>query len=231
MTDKKTMKAAAVEGASEAVEKVETLEAPVPAAAEKPVEAEAPCCAEACEKAEAPCECECKCEEKAECCCDKARKIDEIIRKHVYGAVGVGLVPVPLLDVAGFMGVQLNMIRRMCEVYNLPFSEKVCRKVITTLVGGITPVALTPIAFSLLKVVPVVGYTASAASLAALGGGATYAGGRIYAKHFANGGTTENLEPSSVKEDFKKAYESGKGMVKEAVQKVKGESKAAPAEA
>ncbi|KAB7649477.1 DUF697 domain-containing protein [Sutterella seckii] len=231
MTDKKTMKAAAVEGASEAVEKVETLEAPVPAAAEKPVEAEAPCCAEACEKAEAPCECECKCEEKAECCCDKARKIDEIIRKHVYGAVGVGLVPVPLLDVAGFMGVQLNMIRRMCEVYNLPFSEKVCRKVITTLVGGITPVALTPIAFSLLKVVPVVGYTASAASLAALGGGATYAVGRIYAKHFANGGTTENLEPSSVKEDFKKAYESGKGMVKEAVQKVKGESKAAPAEA
>ncbi len=231
MTDKKTMKAAAVEGASEAVEKVETLEAPVPTAAEKPVEAEAPCCAEACEKAEAPCECECKCEEKAECCCDKARKIDEIIRKHVYGAVGVGLVPVPLLDVAGFMGVQLNMIRRMCEVYNLPFSEKVCRKVITTLVGGITPVALTPIAFSLLKVVPVVGYTASAASLAALGGGATYAVGRIYAKHFANGGTTENLEPSSVKEDFKKAYESGKGMVKEAVQKVKGESKAAPAEA
>lgn len=231
MTDKKTMKAAAVEGASEAVEKVETLEAPVPAAAEKPVEAEAPCCAEACEKAEAPCECECKCEEKAECCCDKARKIDEIIRKHVYGAVGVGLVPVLLLDVAGFMGVQLNMIRRMCEVYNLPFSEKVCRKVITTLVGGITPVALTPIAFSLLKVVPVVGYTASAASLAALGGGATYAVGRIYAKHFANGGTTENLEPSSVKEDFKKAYESGKGMVKEAVQKVKGESKAAPAEA
>lgn len=225
------MKAAAVEGASEAVEKVETLEAPVPTAAEKPVEAEAPCCAEACEKAEAPCECECKCEEKAECCCDKARKIDEIIRKHVYGAVGVGLVPVPLLDVAGFMGVQLNMIRRMCEVYNLPFSEKVCRKVITTLVGGITPVALTPIAFSLLKVVPVVGYTASAASLAALGGGATYAVGRIYAKHFANGGTTENLEPSSVKEDFKKAYESGKGMVKEAVQKVKGESKAAPAEA
>lgn len=231
MTDKKTMKAAAVEGASEAVEKVETLEAPVPTVAEKPVEAEAPCCAEACEKAEAPCECECKCEEKAECCCDKARKIDEIIRKHVYGAVGVGLVPVPLLDVAGFMGVQLNMIRRMCEVYNLPFSEKVCRKVITTLVGGITPVALTPIAFSLLKVVPVVGYTASAASLAALGGGATYAVGRIYAKHFANGGTTENLEPSSVKEDFKKAYESGKGMVKEAVQKVKGESKAAPAEA
>ena len=210
---------------------LETLEAPVPTAAEKPVEAEAPCCAEACEKAEAPCECECKCEEKAECCCDKARKIDEIIRKHVYGAVGVGLVPVPLLDVAGFMGVQLNMIRRMCEVYNLPFSEKVCRKVITTLVGGITPVALTPIAFSLLKVVPVVGYTASAASLAALGGGATYAVGRIYAKHFANGGTTENLEPSSVKEDFKKAYESGKGMVKEAVQKVKGESKAAPAEA
>lgn len=231
MTDKKTMKAAAVEGASEAVEKVETLEAPVPTVAEKPVEAEAPCCAEACEKAEAPCECECKCEEKAECCCDKARKIDEIIRKHVYGAVGVGLVPVPLLDVAGFMGVQLNMIRRMCEVYNLPFSEKVCRKVITTLVGGITPVALTPIAFSLLKVVPVVGYTASAASLAALGGGATYAVGRIYAKHFANGGTTGNLEPSSVKEDFKKAYESGKGMVKEAVQKVKGESKAAPAEA
>lgn len=64
-----------------------------------------------------------------------------------------------------------------------------------------------------------------------MGGGATYAVGRIYAKHFANGGTTENLEPSSVKEDFKKAYESGKGMVKEAVQKVKGESKAAPAEA
>lgn len=160
------------------------------------------------------------------CDCKKAQEAEDIIRKHVYGAIGVGMVPVPLVDVAGFMGVQLNLIRRLCELYDLPFKEGAAKKVVASLVGGVVPVALTPLAFSLLKMIPVVGYTASAASLAALGGGATYAVGRVFADHFQKGGSPETLSCDAVREDFAKAYESGKTMVKDVVSKTNPEKTA-----
>ena len=38
-------------------------------------------------------------------------EIDDIIRKHVYGAMALGLAPLPLIDVLGLVAIQMNLVR------------------------------------------------------------------------------------------------------------------------
>lgn len=149
------------------------------------------------------------------------KEVEDIIRNHVLGAVGLGFVPVPVVDVVGLMGVQLDLINKLSGYYNITFKENMAKNIISTLIGGVTPVALTPFAFSLLKIIPVVGYTTSAVSLCIMGGGSTYAIGRIFAKHFANGGNIEDLKVDDVKEEFAEAYEDGKKVAKDSVAALK----------
>ncbi|NJL59720.1 MAG: hypothetical protein HC887_08830 [Desulfobacteraceae bacterium] len=46
---------------------------------------------------------------------EKQKEADKIIRNHIYGAMGVGLIPVPLIDVVAVTGVLLNMLRRLAS--------------------------------------------------------------------------------------------------------------------
>ncbi len=153
-------------------------------------------------------------ENKSGCC--QNSQAESLITKHVYGAVATGMIPVPAVDVVALLGIQVNLVRKLSEIYGKTFKENTVKNIIGPLVGSVTPVALTPMAFSLLKAVPVVGYTASALTLSVLGGGSTYAIGRIFDKHFANGGTIEDLSVEKVKDDFAKEYEVGKNVAKNA---------------
>ena len=45
------------------------------------------------------------------------------------------LVPIPLVDVAAVGGVQLQMLRRLSEIYGVPFSENMGKSVIASLAG------------------------------------------------------------------------------------------------
>ena len=39
-------------------------------------------------------------------------ELEKIVRRHVYGSMAVGLVPIPLADFAAVTGIQLNMLKR-----------------------------------------------------------------------------------------------------------------------
>ena len=42
--------------------------------------------------------------------CPTEEVVDAIIRKRVYGAIGVGFIPVPLVDFLGLTALQIEMI-------------------------------------------------------------------------------------------------------------------------
>src|SRR5882757_854237 len=50
-----------------------------------------------------------------------------------------GLVPIPLLDVAAVGGVQLQMLRRLSEIYSVPFSDNLGKSMIASLAGSVLP--------------------------------------------------------------------------------------------
>lgn len=137
-------------------------------------------------------------------------EVDDTIRKHVYGAMALGMVPVPLVDVVGLTALQLNLVNSLSKKYGVDFQSNLVKPVISALVGGVAPVAATPIVASLVKSIPVIGYTAGAASLSLLGGAATYAIGRVFANHFAAGGTIHTFDAEAGKAAFKREFEAGK---------------------
>ncbi len=60
-----------------------------------------------------------------------AHDVEKILRHHVWTAMGVGLIPVPLLDIPALFGVQLSLLRRLSNVYGIPFSKDAAKTVLT----------------------------------------------------------------------------------------------------
>ncbi len=90
---------------------------------------------------------------------------DNIIRNHIFVSMGVGLIPLPIVDVVVLMGVQLNMLRKLSKIYNIPFSKDKGKYFIASLMGSSIPVSLSGSAASLVKAIPIIGQTTGALTM------------------------------------------------------------------
>lgn len=141
---------------------------------------------------------------------DHTLAADAIINKDMLLAMGVGVVPIPLVDFVGVTAVQLRMLRRLAELYQTPYSKKDTAALVSTLVGGALPAAAAMPVASLVRWIPVVGWTLGTASMAILSGASTYALGQVFARHFAAGGTIQSFNVGVVKDEFLTLLHIGK---------------------
>ncbi|MBI5815638.1 MAG: DUF697 domain-containing protein [Nitrospinae bacterium] len=132
-----------------------------------------------------------------------------IVRKHVYAAMGFGLLPIPGFDIVAMTGTQLNLVRMLSNLYGVGFKKEAVKGIIGSLVGGFTPVAFAAPVASLLKLIPVVGQTAGGLSLSLTGGASTYALGKVFIQHFASGGTMLTFDPAAMKNYYTEKYCEG----------------------
>ena len=136
--------------------------------------------------------------------------LEKIIRHHVYYAMGVGLIPVPLVDFAGLTGIQINLLRKLAKSYNVPFLKDSVKNILSSMVGGALPLAMAaPLAASVSKFIPIMGQTAGVVTMPILGGATTYALGKVFIQHFASGGTFLTFDPDKVKSFYKDMLEEG----------------------
>lgn len=138
--------------------------------------------------------------------------VSATIRSHVIAAMGVGLVPVPVLDIVGVVGIQIKLVHSLSKKYDVRFTENIAKTLIMSLMGGVLPTAVGGSLASLVKMVPGLGSVAGAAGVSVLAGGLTYAVGRTFAAHFASGGTLLDFNPKSMRGKFKEQFQKGKGV-------------------
>lgn len=142
---------------------------------------------------------------------DLPAHVTHTIRRHAMYAAAGGLIPVPLLEIVTSGTIQIRLVAKLCDIYGVSFSENAVKAALGTMIASILPAgALGASVFTMVRAVPVVGPLLSLATMPALAGAATWAVGRIFAWHFANGGTLENFDAESSKEDFKREFEAGK---------------------
>ena len=67
-----------------------------------------------------------------------------------------GLIPVPLVDVATVGGLQIQMVRRISQIYDVDFSENRGKALIASLAGSLIPATSGIGAASMLKAVPII---------------------------------------------------------------------------
>ena len=133
---------------------------------------------------------------------------ESIVHKARWWAAGVGLIPFPVVDLAALTTVQVVMLRKLCDLYEVPFSEHWGRNVVSALVGSVIP--------SQLKTIP--GVTSLVGILASPGFNlaSTHAVGKVFIQHFESGGTLLTFEPARMKNYFREYYESGRTFAKAA---------------
>jgi len=135
---------------------------------------------------------------------------DKLIKKYAFGSSLTGFIPFPLLDTLGLIGVQRIMLLRLSQLYNIQFSKNLAKTWLTTLMSGIALKMASPMVGSALKMIPGVGTLIGGASMAVLGGAATYAIGKVFQQHFENGGTLKDFDPEKAKKMFDAELEKGK---------------------
>lgn len=139
--------------------------------------------------------------------------VNRILRYHVWAAMGVGLVPVPIADLVAFSGVQANLLRVLAKLYHVPFRKGIVRNILSALVGGVIPVTTAPlVASSVSKIVPAVGQTAGVVTMPIIAGATTYALGKVFIQHFASGGTFLTFDPEQVKDYYADMFAEGQNV-------------------
>lgn len=136
-------------------------------------------------------------------------KASQIVRRYMLWSMGTGLIPVPLLDTAVLSGVQLKMLSSLSSFYKIPFSKNMGKSVIAVLAGFSTTNVVRGGFFSLIKVLPGVGFWGTV-SMPIYAGAMTYAIGKLFIQHFEAGGTFLTFKPYKVKKYFAQLIEDGR---------------------
>lgn len=137
-----------------------------------------------------------------------------VVTAHVVAGMSLGLMPIPLFDIATLTGTQINMLRNLCQNYDINFDENIGKSLLNALVSGSLPVLAVMGLSSIAKFIPGVGSVAGGLSVSVLSGAMVYASGQVFIKHFEAGGTLDDFDSKQWAEYFKEQFEEGKTFAK-----------------
>ena len=141
------------------------------------------------------------------------RRAHEIIRNCAWGSAGLGLLPVPVLDMMAIGGLQVWLVRELAKIYEVPFSRDRAKAVVSALIGVAAPAMLAGGMTSLIKVVPVIGQILTIAVAPGLAAASTLALGRVFNVHFKTGGTLLDFDADKMAAFFMEELEKAKAEV------------------
>ncbi len=121
-------------------------------------------------------------------------------------SMGAGLIPVPIADVFAVSAIQLDMIRQLCNLYEINYKDTEGKAVISSLTGSVA----ARVGARAVKFIPGVGSVIGGVTLAILSGASTYALGEVFKKHFETGGTFLDFDPTRLKKVYDEMFEKGK---------------------
>ena len=136
----------------------------------------------------------------------RSKKAEKLIKKYAFGSGVFGYLPVPVVDALGIMTLQRKMLFHLARVYQVPFSRSLAKDLLKTLAGGIASQTAIPMA---IKMVPGINILFGSTSMAAMGSASTYAVGKVFKKHFEEGGTLDDFDPVEEKEIFEAELKKG----------------------
>lgn len=143
---------------------------------------------------------------------EKSTQAAKIVRSHMFGSVAAGVLPIPLLDIGILGGIQLRMVRKLAEHYDVEFSEQRTRAIL----GSLVSVGLAGTAGSVLRMlVPGAAKALFGLGSLAVGPATTYAVGRVFIKHFESGGTIWTFDATRAKKDYDEELERGQQVVEQ----------------
>lgn len=118
----------------------------------------------------------------------KQLEATRLVRTHALGAAGLGLIPLPLVDLFLVMGLQLRMLKKVGELYGVPFKGKQRGYELLSAAGGTAfSFLMFPFLLSLIKFIPFLGTGAGLLAMPPLAGATTYSVGKLFIQRLEAG--------------------------------------------
>jgi uncharacterized protein (DUF697 family) len=133
-----------------------------------------------------------------------------VVKSYLPWAAGAGILPLPGIDLAAIIGVQLRMLAKLAEEYGVPFKEQAAKSIVAALMATLVEYTLTGGLASAFKFVPVVGTLLGIAVLPAIAAAGTFAIGKVFITHFEAGGTFLEFDPKKVQNHFRVEFEKAR---------------------
>lgn len=147
----------------------------------------------------------------------------KIVNRYMLWSMGAGLVPIPIIDFAAIVAVQLKMLSELAKYYGVEFSEERGKSIVSSLIGGVAADSIARGSIgSIIKSIPGAGTLFGMVAMPLSAGATTYAVGKVFIQHFASGGTFLNFNPDEVREYFEEKVQEGKDIAKNVKNQVKG---------
>lgn len=142
---------------------------------------------------------------------ERRLRAEKLIREHMVAAMSAGLIPVPFADWATSTVVQLNLVRKLAELYETPFFSGIAKGLIASLVGATAVRG----GASLVKLIPGVGWMIGGLTASVLAAATTYAVGKVFTEHFAKGGTLKDFSLEAARKSYERAFREGQKVSEE----------------
>ena len=139
----------------------------------------------------------------------KEQQADKVIGSHVVWALGGGLIPVPLFDIAAVTAIQMDMLKQLADTYEVEFSSSTGK----AFVSGLTGSTFARLGASLIKAVPGIGTIIGGISMSAMSGASTYAVGQVAKTVFGSQGGLPEVDIQWAKDAYSEAIQRGKDFV------------------
>ncbi len=139
-----------------------------------------------------------------------AHEADSVVRHAVYASMGLGIVPIPLFNLAAVTADNLIMVRKLSRLYGVEFKEGLARKIIASVAGAGAGTLASPLVESLVSGIPLIGPPLTVGTKPVLNGMTTYALGRMFITHFENGGTFIGANIDAMKKSFRNGFENSR---------------------
>lgn len=120
---------------------------------------------------------------------------ERMVQRFSLWSGAAGAIPLPFVDMVTVGAVQMQMLHRLSQIYDVPFSENRGKSILAMMAGMMIPTTSGMGMISLIKGIPVAGTVVSVMAMPTLSVGATYTIGMAFIEHFATGGTLLNFEP------------------------------------
>ncbi|MEL7021686.1 MAG: DUF697 domain-containing protein [Bacteroidota bacterium] len=118
---------------------------------------------------------------------------DAVIRNHALMAAGGGLIPLPGLDTAAVMGLQINMIKELSALYDVPFRVADVRTILSCVITTGLAKLIGQVVNTYTTLFDGLGTFSDNLTNGLVAGAVTFGTGEIIQQHFRQGGTIDNL--------------------------------------
>jgi uncharacterized protein (DUF697 family) len=137
-------------------------------------------------------------------------KVDAAINYSVSLSSGASVLPVSMFEFVDGTAIRLALVKQLSSLFGVEYAPNETKRAISALVNGSFPSGDWMAVASVIKMIAVLGSDSGGAAVLLGSGASTYAIGKVFAHHFAQGGTIFDLDANLLKEQFNEHYEAGK---------------------